>query len=73
MEAHLARVIDPAGGAWFVESLTDALARAGWAFFQEIEAAGGVVAALDAGLVADAGRRRCARPASAPSPPAARR
>lgn len=51
-EAHLARVIDPAGGSWFVESLTDRLARAGWAFFQEIEAAGGVVAALDAGMVA---------------------
>ena len=29
MEAHLARVIDPAGGSWFVESLTDGLARAG--------------------------------------------
>ncbi len=51
-EAHLARVIDPAGGSWFVESLTDAVARAGWAFFQEIEAAGGAVAALDSGLVA---------------------
>lgn len=51
-EAHLARVVDPAGGAWLVESLTDALARAGWAFFQEIEAAGGAVVALDSGLVA---------------------
>ena len=45
-------MIDPAGGSWFVESLTDELARAAWAFFQEIEAAGGVVAALDSGLVA---------------------
>ncbi|GAA0946676.1 methylmalonyl-CoA mutase family protein [Pseudonocardia zijingensis] len=52
-EAHLARVVDPAGGAWFVESLTRELAAAAWAFFQEIEAAGGVVAALDAGLVAE--------------------
>ncbi len=51
-EAHLARVIDPAGGSWYVESLTDALARAAWAFFQEIETAGGAVAALDSGLVA---------------------
>jgi methylmalonyl-CoA mutase len=46
-------VIDPAGGAWLAESLTDALAMAAWAFFQEIEAAGGVVAALDTGLVAE--------------------
>ena len=52
-EAHLARVIDPAGGSWFVESLTRELAAAAWAFFQEIEAAGGVIAALDAGLVAE--------------------
>jgi methylmalonyl-CoA mutase len=52
-EAHLARVIDPAGGSWFVESLTRELATAAWAFFQEIEAAGGVLAALDAGLVAE--------------------
>jgi methylmalonyl-CoA mutase len=51
-EAHLARVVDPAGGGWLVESLTDALARAGWAFFQELEAAGGAVVALDSGLVA---------------------
>src|SRR4051812_32331084 len=51
-EAHLARVVDPAGGGWLVESLTDALARAGWAFFQEVEAAGGAVVALDSGLVA---------------------
>ncbi|MFC4947589.1 methylmalonyl-CoA mutase family protein [Pseudonocardia sp. GCM10023141] len=52
-ESHLARVIDPAGGSWYVESLTDAVATAAWAFFQEIEAAGGVVAALDSGLVAE--------------------
>jgi methylmalonyl-CoA mutase len=52
-EAHLARVIDPAGGSWFAESLTRELATAAWAFFQEIEATGGVLAALDGGLVAD--------------------
>ena len=51
-EAHLARVIDPAGGSWLVETLTGELSVAAWAFFQEIEAAGGAVAALDAGLVA---------------------
>ncbi len=50
-EAHLARVLDPAGGSWYVESHTDALARAAWAFFQELEAAGGAVAVLDSGLL----------------------
>ncbi|MGH8998626.1 MAG: methylmalonyl-CoA mutase subunit beta, partial [Acidimicrobiia bacterium] len=50
-ESHLARVVDPAGGSWFVEHLTDALAQAGWAWFTEIERAGGMVAALEQGLV----------------------
>lgn len=52
-EAHLARVIDPAGGSYLVEHLTERLARAAWAFFQEIEAAGGALAALDSGLLAE--------------------
>lgn len=52
-EAHLARMLDPAGGSWFVETLTDELAHAAWAFFQDIEAAGGVLAALDSGLVGE--------------------
>ncbi|GGV22289.1 methylmalonyl-CoA mutase [Kitasatospora herbaricolor] len=50
-ESHLARVIDPAGGSWYVEQLTDELARAAWAWFQEIERAGGQRAALTSGLI----------------------
>lgn len=52
-ESHLGRVADPAGGAWYLDSLTDQLARAAWASFQSIEAAGGIVKALESGLVAD--------------------
>jgi methylmalonyl-CoA mutase len=52
-EANVARVIDPAGGSWYVERLTEDLAQAGWAWFTELERAGGIVAALDSGLVAD--------------------
>lgn len=52
-EAHVARVADPAGGSWYVERLTDDLARAAWAWLQEIERAGGMAAALASGLVAD--------------------
>lgn len=52
-ESHLARVIDPAGGSWYVERLTDDLADAAWAFFQEVERAGGQAAALGSGLVAE--------------------
>ncbi|MFD0019674.1 methylmalonyl-CoA mutase small subunit [Streptomyces sp. NPDC058382] len=52
-ESHLARVIDPAGGSWYVERLTDELADAAWSFFQEIERAGGQAAALESGTVAE--------------------
>jgi methylmalonyl-CoA mutase len=52
-EASLGRVIDPAAGSGYVEALSDELARAGWAQLQAIEAAGGIVRALEAGWVAD--------------------
>ncbi|MGY1832671.1 methylmalonyl-CoA mutase subunit beta [Geodermatophilus sp. SYSU D01180] len=52
-EGHLARVLDPAGGSWYVESLTEDLAQAAWAWFTEIERAGGLAAALSSGLVRD--------------------
>jgi methylmalonyl-CoA mutase len=55
-EANLARVIDPAGGAWFVEALTDDLADVAWTWFRELEGAGGITAALADGLVDE----RCA-------------
>lgn len=45
-ESHLAHVIDPAGGSWYVESLTDALAHAAWDVFTTIEGAGGAATAL---------------------------
>ncbi len=51
-ESGLARVADPAGGAWFLEAQTDQLARAAWSLFQQIEAAGGLAQALCSGLVA---------------------
>jgi methylmalonyl-CoA mutase len=52
-ESHLSRVIDPAGGSWYVERLTDELAHAAWEFFQDIERAGGQQAALRSGAVGE--------------------
>ncbi|MFC9246147.1 methylmalonyl-CoA mutase small subunit [Streptomyces sp. NPDC057136] len=52
-ESHLARVIDPAGGSWYVERLTAELAAAAWEFFQEIERAGGQAAALRSGMAGE--------------------
>ncbi|GAT64618.1 methylmalonyl-CoA mutase [Planomonospora sphaerica] len=52
-EAHVARVTDPAGGSFYTERLTADLAERAWAWFQEIERAGGMARALESGLVAD--------------------
>jgi methylmalonyl-CoA mutase len=56
-ESAAARVIDPAHGSWYVETLTDDLAKAAWALFQEIEAQGGTMggmaAALESGFIQD--------------------
>ncbi|TGZ12523.1 methylmalonyl-CoA mutase [Streptomyces sp. S816] len=48
-ESYLARVIDPAGGSWYVERLTAELAEAGWEFFRTIERDGGQAAVLRSG------------------------
>ncbi|MEV7553039.1 methylmalonyl-CoA mutase family protein [Amycolatopsis sp. NPDC089917] len=51
-ESKLAGVIDPAGGSWYVENLTDELAKAAWSEFTAIEAAGGIEAELASGALA---------------------
>ncbi|MFP4538860.1 MAG: methylmalonyl-CoA mutase family protein, partial [Dichotomicrobium sp.] len=51
-EAALGRVVDTAGGSWYVETLTHDLAARAWTVFQEIEAAGGLLAALKSGDIA---------------------
>ncbi len=48
-EANLHRIADPAGGSGLVEAETQALAAHAWALFQEIEAAGGLLAMLRSG------------------------
>ncbi len=61
-ESHIAAVIDPAGGSGYVEALTDSLAQAAWTVFTEIEAGGGLVAALaDGSLATRIGAAREAR------------
>jgi methylmalonyl-CoA mutase len=46
-ESHIGRVLDPAGGSWFVEDLTNALAEQAWTQFRDIESRGGFEAARD--------------------------
>ncbi|MEU6998921.1 methylmalonyl-CoA mutase [Nonomuraea sp. NPDC046570] len=49
-ESGTSRVIDPWGGSAYVERLTHDLAEKAWAHIQEVEAAGGMARAIDAGL-----------------------
>lgn len=51
-ESNLARVVDPMGGSWYLESVTAELAAATWARFGELEAAGGMPAVLLDGSLA---------------------
>jgi methylmalonyl-CoA mutase len=51
-ESHVARVIDPAGGSWYVEQLTTALSRRAWEVFTGIERAGGLLTVLRDGSLA---------------------
>ena len=37
-ESHIHEVIDPSGGSYYIESLTDALTTTAWGLFQELEA-----------------------------------
>ncbi|HUB55488.1 MAG TPA: methylmalonyl-CoA mutase small subunit [Mycobacterium sp.] len=46
-ESHVGRILDPAGGSWFVEDLTEQLAQQAWQHFQAIEKHGGFVDAGD--------------------------
>jgi methylmalonyl-CoA mutase len=48
-ESNLHRVVDPAGGSFYVEALTEQLAERAWAQFQAIEKAGGLAQALTSG------------------------
>lgn len=51
-ESFLGQVGDPAAGAYFFESVTDALAREAWTRLRALEADGGVIAALESGALA---------------------
>jgi methylmalonyl-CoA mutase len=71
-ESELGRVADPAAGSWFLDRLTDQIARAAWAQFQAIEGEGGALAALASGRlaaeVADARDRLAAEIAAGKTP-----
>ena len=50
-ESHLDKVVDPAGGSYYVETLTVSLAQEAWKLFLEIEDKGGFVACVNSGEI----------------------
>ncbi len=50
-ESHLGEIADPAGGSYYVEVLSDRIARDAWARLQEIERRGGMAECLRAGFI----------------------
>jgi methylmalonyl-CoA mutase N-terminal domain/subunit len=60
-ESGVANTIDPLGGSYFVEALTDQMEAETWDYFERVEALGGVLPAIEAGFfqqeIADAAYR----------------
>jgi methylmalonyl-CoA mutase len=50
-EFHLTRPIDPAGGSWYVESLTDELSSKIWEIIRGVQSEGGMMAAVRSGVI----------------------
>lgn len=50
-EAHLSKIVDPAGGSYYIESITAQLAEIAWNLMQELELAGGMIKSLKAGRI----------------------
>jgi methylmalonyl-CoA mutase len=49
-ETGVTRLVDPLGGSWYIESLTDQLARKAWTLIQEVERLGGMTRAIERGV-----------------------
>ncbi len=48
-ETGVANVVDPLGGSWFIESLTDSIEAAAWEYIRKIDEMGGIVRAVEVG------------------------
>jgi methylmalonyl-CoA mutase len=53
-EFNLLQPVDPAGGSWYVETLTAEISKSVWAAFSKIEADGGIFSSLSAGTIQQA-------------------
>ena len=52
-ESHFDQVVDPAGGSYYIENLTQSIAAEAWKLFLEIEEKGGYTEAYKAGMIVE--------------------
>jgi methylmalonyl-CoA mutase N-terminal domain/subunit len=52
-ESGVTDTVDPLAGSYFVETMTDEVEAAAWAYLERIDAMGGAVAAIEAGFMQD--------------------
>ena len=50
-ESYFSKTTDPAGGAYFIENLTEEIAKKAWSIFQEIEGNGGYLKNIENGKI----------------------
>lgn len=50
-ESYLDKVVDPAAGSYYIESLTDEIAQLAWNKFREIEEKGGMLTVMENGTI----------------------
>jgi len=50
-ETNITQAVDPLGGSWLVESLTDELEARTWKYLEEIDRKGGTVACIESGYI----------------------
>ena len=64
-ETHITHTVDPWGGSYYIEKLTDEIAQKAWTLIEEVEAMGGMTKAIEAGIpklrIEEAAARKQAR------------
>ncbi len=58
-ESYFDKVVDPAGGSYYIEQITDQIARAAWKMFVELEEQGGFVPAVEKGIIKSEIEKTC--------------
>ncbi|MBN2166524.1 MAG: methylmalonyl-CoA mutase small subunit [Marinilabiliaceae bacterium] len=50
-ESHFEKIVDASAGSYYIENITDSIAKEAWSLFVEVEKKGGYIAALETGFI----------------------